>query len=90
MCSFVGIPPVYGAVTIIYSQNVQDHILQVTDAVHTYRDLLSSALDVYLSATSNRMNQVMRLLPASSMILMSMTVVASVDGKNFVHMSESS
>lgn len=75
---------------VIYSQDVQDYILRVTDEVHTYRDLLSSALDVYLSSTSNRMNQVMRPLSASSMILMSMTVVGSVDGKNFVHMSESS
>ncbi len=80
--------PVFGAETIVYFQDVYDHILRVTDAVDTYRDLLSSALDAYLSVTSNRLNQVMRTLTASSIILMSMTLVASVYGMNFVHMPE--
>ena len=80
--------PVFGAETIIYFQDVYDHILRVTDAVDTYRDLLSSALDAYLSVTSNRLNQVMRTLTASSIILMSMTLVASIYGMNFVRMPE--
>ncbi len=80
--------PVFGAETIVYFQDVYDHILRVTDAVDTYRDLLSSALDAYLSVTSNRLNQVMKTLTASSIILMSMTLVASIYGMNFVHMPE--
>jgi magnesium transporter len=37
---------------------------------------------------SNRLNQVMKTLTASSIILMSMTLVASIYGMNFVHMPE--
>ena len=80
--------PVFGAETIVYFQDVYDHILRVTDAVDSYRDLLSSALDVHLSMTSNRLNQVMKTLTGSSIILMSMTLVASVYGMNFDVMPE--
>jgi magnesium transporter len=80
--------PHFDAATLVYFQDVYDHILRVTDAVDTYRDLLSSALDAYLSVTSNRLNQVMKTLTASSIILMSMTLVASVYGMNFDHMPE--
>jgi magnesium transporter len=74
--------------TIVYFQDVYDHLLRVTDAVDTYRDLLSSALEFHLSTLSNRLNQVMKTLTASSIILMSMTLVASIYGMNFVHMPE--
>jgi magnesium transporter len=74
--------------TIRYFQDVYDHLLRVLDSIDTYRDLLSSALDSYLSVQSNRMNKVMKTLTASSIILMMMTLVASVYGMNFVHMPE--
>ena len=80
--------PALGDETVVYFQDVYDHILRVTDNVDTYRDLLGSALDSYLSVTSNRLNQVMKTLTASSIILMSMTLVASVYGMNFDHMPE--
>ena len=80
--------PIFGDAQVVYFQDVYDHILRVTDAVDTYRDLLSSALDASLSVTSNRLNQVMKTLTASSIILMSMTLVASVYGMNFDHMPE--
>jgi magnesium transporter len=80
--------PVFDRETVIYFQDVYDHILRVTDAIDTYRDLISSALDAYLSAASNRLNQVMKTLTAASIILMTVTLVASIYGMNFVHMPE--
>jgi len=80
--------PIFDDVQIVYFQDVYDHILRVTDALDTYRDLLSSALDASLSVTSNRLSQVMKTLTASSIILMSMTLVASIYGMNFDHMPE--
>jgi len=78
----------FDAATILYFQDVYDHILRLTDTVDTYRDLLSSVLDASLSVMSNRMNQIMKTLTASSIILMSMTLVASVYGMNFDRMPE--
>jgi magnesium transporter len=80
--------PMFDEGTILYFQDVYDHILRVTDAIDTYRDLLSGALDAYLSVTSNRLNQVMKTLTASSIILMTITLVASIYGMNFDNMPE--
>ncbi|CAA9555453.1 MAG: Magnesium and cobalt transport protein CorA [uncultured Thermomicrobiales bacterium] len=77
-----------GASVVVYFQDVYDHILRVTDAVDTYRDLLSSALDAHLSMTSFRLNEVVRRLTASSIILMSITLIAGIYGMNFEHMPE--
>jgi len=80
--------PVYNDDAARYFQDVYDHLLRVLDSVDTFRDLLSSALDSYLSVQSNRMNQVMKTLTASSIILMSMGLIAGIYGMNFVHMPE--
>ncbi|MGA7670430.1 MAG: magnesium/cobalt transporter CorA [Nitrolancea sp.] len=77
-----------GEETSIYFQDVYDHVLRVTDAIDTYRDLLSGALDAYLSVTSNKLNQVMRTLTSWSIILMSLALIAGIYGMNFIHMPE--
>jgi magnesium transporter len=80
--------PIFTRETIVYMQDIYDHIVRVTDSIDTYRDLLSSALDGYLSMASNRMNQTMRVLTSSSIILMSMALVAGIYGMNFKVMPE--
>jgi magnesium transporter len=80
--------PVYSDETARYFQDIYDHLLRVLDSVDTFRDLLSSALDSYVSILSNRTNQVMKTLTASSIILMTMTLVAGIYGMNFEHMPE--
>jgi len=69
--------------TTVYMQDVYDHLLRVIDSLDSYRDLLSNILEAHLSVTSNRLNQTMKTLAASSIILMSMTLVASIYGMNF-------
>jgi magnesium transporter len=73
---------VLGPTTAVYFQDVYDHVLRVTDSLDTYRDLLSGALDAYLSVVSNNLNQVMRTLTAWSIILMSLTLIPSIYGMN--------
>lgn len=81
-------PPVFGAQTIVSAQEVLDHIWRGADAVDTYRVLLSSALDAYLSETSNRLHHVMRTLTTSSATLMSMRLIAGNYGMAYGHMPE--
>ena len=45
-----------------YLRDVYDHVVRTTEFIETYRDLLSGALDIYLSAVANRTNQVMKVL----------------------------
>lgn len=80
--------PLFSSREVVYFQDVYDHVLRVTDAIDVYRDLLSSALDASMSITANRLNQVMKTLTASSIILMSIAVVAGVYGMNFVNIPE--
>lgn len=80
--------PLFDNTTAVYLTDVYDHILRVNDALDSYREVVTGALDAYLSLTSNRLNQVMKRMTAGSIILMSVTLVASIYGMNFVHMPE--
>ena len=75
--------PIFGPEDIAYLQDVYDHIVRVTDNIDTYRDLLSSALDSYLSLQSNKLNQIMKLLTIASILLMSAALVTGFYGQNF-------
>jgi len=74
--------------TAPYFEDVYDHVIRVTDSLDISRDLLTGALDTYLSLTSNRLNQVVKTLTGASIILMSMALLAGIWGMNFEHMPE--
>jgi len=74
--------------SLLYFQSVYDHLVRLVESIDTYRDLLSSAMDMHLSVLSNRMNQVMKTLTAISTILMSVTLIAGIYGMNFKNMPE--
>jgi magnesium transporter len=71
-----------------YFRNVHDHFVRVGDLADSYRDLVTSALEAYLSVQSNRMNQVMKTLTLISTILLPITFIAGVYGMNFEDMPE--
>jgi magnesium transporter len=74
--------------TGIFLKDVYDHTIQVIDAVETYRDVLSSMLDLYLSTVSNKMNEVMKVLTIIATIFIPLTFVAGIYGMNFRYMPE--
>lgn len=80
--------PVFRPEDQMYLQDLYDHVVRVTDSVDTYRDLLSSALDSFLSLQSNRLNQIVKVLTIASIILMSDALVAGIYGMNFQVMPE--
>ena len=80
--------PVFSRETSIYFQDVYDHLIRVADTIDNLRDMLSSAMDAYLSVSNQRTNLVMKRLTASATILMSVTLIASIFGMNFAHMPE--
>lgn len=67
----------------IYLRDCYDHSVQVLDMVETYRELAASLMDVYLSAVSNRMNEVMKVLTVISTIFIPLTFIAGIYGMNF-------
>jgi magnesium transporter len=67
----------------IYFKDVYDHSVQVIDLVDNYRDLMGSLTEMYLSNTSNRMNEIMKVLTIISSIFIPLSFVAGVYGMNF-------
>lgn len=80
--------PVFSRETSIYFQDVYDHLIRIADSIDNLRDMLSSAMDAYLSVANQRTNLVMKRLTATATILMSVTLIASIFGMNFLHMPE--
>lgn len=80
--------PIYPRDMVAYFQDVYDHLIRITDSIDTYRDLLSSALDAFLSLQSNQLNEVVKTLTIASIILMSAALIAGVYGMNFEFMPE--
>jgi len=71
-----------------YVRDLYDHLLRVADTIDSYRDVLTSITDVYLSTTSNRLNEVVRRLTIISTIFLPLTVVTGFFGQNFAWLEE--
>lgn len=80
--------PLIGKSTRLYFRDLYDHIIQVIDMVDIFRDLIAGMLDTYLSITSNRMNEVMKVLTIMASIFIPLTFLAGIYGMNFDVMPE--
>ncbi len=65
-----------------YFRDVYDHLIRIGDMVDTYRDLLTGAMDVYLSTVSNRLNAVMKQLAIIATVFMPLTFLTGFFGQN--------
>jgi magnesium transporter len=66
-----------------YFRDVYDHLIRISDLIDTYRDLLTGAMDVYLSTVSNRLNGVMKQLAIIETVFMPLTFLTGFFGQNF-------
>ncbi len=66
----------------VYFRDVYDHIYRVTGMLESFRDVLSGAMEVYLTVVSNRTNEIMKVLTVFSIILMSASLIAGLYGMN--------
>ncbi|MFT3693470.1 MAG: magnesium/cobalt transporter CorA [Kofleriaceae bacterium] len=71
-----------------FYRDIYDHFLRVNDLIESYRDLVTSALEAYLSVQSNRMNEIMKTLTLISTVMLPITFIAGLYGMNFKHMPE--
>jgi magnesium transporter len=69
--------------TRLYLRDVYDHLVQIIDLIETYRELASDLTDIYISAVSNRMNEIMKVLTVIGTIFIPLTFLAGVYGMNF-------
>jgi len=72
----------------IYFRDIYDHTIQIIETIETCRDLVSGMHDMYLSAISNKMNEIMKVLTIIATIFIPLTFIAGIYGMNFAHMPE--
>jgi len=72
----------------IYFRNIHDSLIRINDIVGTSRDIITGAMEAYVSVVSNRLNEIMKTLTVIATIVMPLTLIASIYGMNFKHMPE--
>jgi len=74
--------------TIPYFRDLYDHTIRVLENVETLQVTLSDMLDVYFSAVSNKLNEIMKVLTMIATVFMPLTFIAGIYGMNFKYMPE--
>jgi magnesium transporter len=69
----------------VYFRDVYDHVLRINDSLDTYRELLSSTLDSYLSQVSNRLSQSSKGLTVVATVTLPFVIMSGMWGMNFDH-----
>ncbi|MCA9268831.1 MAG: magnesium and cobalt transport protein CorA, partial [Planctomycetales bacterium] len=69
--------------TRVYLRDGYDHTVQLIELMEVYREMCSDIRDYYLTAVSNRMNEVMKVLTIIATVFMPMSFIAGVYGMNF-------
>lgn len=75
--------PLIGEETRIYFRDCYDHAVQLVDITENYRELATGLMDVYMSSTGNRMNEIMKVLTIMASIFIPLTFLAGIYGMNF-------
>lgn len=71
-----------------FMRDLYDHTIYVIETTEHLRDLAASLRDFYLSAVSNRMNEIMKVLTCFATIFLPLSFLAGVYGMNFDVMPE--
>jgi magnesium transporter len=65
---------------LIYFRDVYDHLIRLTDELDSYRELVSTTLDIYLSQVNNNLSEIMKRLTAVTVVLAGIGAIAGIFG----------
>jgi magnesium transporter len=71
-----------------YFRDVYDHLLNLIETVDSQKETINDFLNLYMSAMSNKMNEVMKVLTIFASIFIPLTFIAGIYGMNFEIMPE--
>jgi magnesium transporter len=71
-----------------YFRDAYDNTIHVIDTLDTYKDLLSSLMDMHINSINAKTNQVMKLLTVITTIFIPLTFIVGIYGMNFKFMPE--
>jgi len=63
-------------------RDIHDHLVRLSDEAMFFQDRITSILDAHLSAVSNQLNQVMKVLTIIATLFMPLTVFTGMYGMN--------
>jgi magnesium transporter len=78
---------VHGDELTLYWRDVHDHLIRQYETVDSLRDLLTGAMDVYLSTVSNRLNITMKALTVIASIFLPISFLTGFYGMNFLFLT---
>jgi magnesium transporter len=79
-------PPYFRADMAVYWRDLYDHVIRALTMIESYRDLLTGVLDVYLTASANRTNEIMKVLTIYATIGLPLVLLTGYFGMNFTHL----
>lgn len=71
-----------------YLRDVYEHSIQIIEIIESYREMSNGLTDLYMSAISNRMNEIMKVLTIMASVFIPLTFIVGVYGMNFEYMPE--
>lgn len=74
--------------TKTFYRDIYDHLIQVSENIDIYREMIWSLMDMYMTTISNKLNEVMKVLTIMSSIFIPLTFIAGVYGMNFDNIPE--
>jgi len=74
--------------TELFLRDLNDHVVHSIDSVDSLRDTTTGLLNLYMSISGNRMNEVMKVLTIMASIFIPLTFIAGIYGMNFENMPE--
>ena len=81
-CDFINVK------THSYLRDLYDHIIQVTESVDLYREMIWSLMDMHMTIMSNKINEIMKVLTIIATIFIPLTFIAGLYGMNFKNIPE--
>jgi len=71
-----------------YLRDLHDHIMQISESIDHYRDLLKDQMEFLNNRQNNKLNKIMKTLTILSAVFIPITFVAGVYGTNFQYIPE--
>ncbi len=75
--------PLLTPATQLYFRDIYDHVLRINDALDTYRELLGSTMESYLTQVSNRLGATTKALSVLATLSLPFVVISGMWGMNF-------
>ncbi len=65
---------------VVYFRDIYDHLIRLTDELDSFRELVSTTIDIYLAQINNRLSETMKRLTAVTIVVAGAGAVAGIFG----------